>query len=536
MRRSALLGKRAASWCACGLVAVVALTACGDSDDSAPTVPPDTVTVNSSEPVRPLVPTDTTEEGGGAVTANLFTGLVTYDPKTAAPRNAVAAGITSEDQQNWRITLNPGWTFHDGTPVTADSFIKAWNFGAYGPNRQLNRSFFAPIAGYAEVAGEAPSAEALTGLVKVSDSEFTVALSAPNSQFPVMLGYVAFAPLPEVFFRDPTAFGRAPVGNGPFKFVSWQPNSAIRLTRFDQYPGAKPKVANVTFTIYQSLDTAFEDLLANRLDILDAIPTSVETTDAVLAQLGDRTVSQAAGVIQSITFPLYDERFANADVRAAFSMAIDRAGINDAVFAGGREAATGWVSPVVDGYKPDACGTACTFNPQVAQELLARGGGFSGELTIAYNADGDHQGWVDAVCESITTTLAVPCTGTAYPDFTAFRSAVTNQEMTGLFHSGWRMDYPSIENFLVPLFTTDGSANDGGYSNAAFDAMMDTAASQPTIQGVRTFQESEALLAADMPTIPLWFGVVTAGYSENVREVTFTPFSRVDLASVELTR
>lgn len=521
-----------APWLASGLIAALALTACGGGD--ARDAVADTVTVNGSEPQRPLVPTDTTEDGGGAITDNIFTGLVTYDPKTAAPRNAVAAGITSEDQQNWRITLNQGWTFHDGSPVTADSFIKAWNYGAFGPHKQLNQYFFSPIAGYANVAGTTPSAETMSGLVKVSDTEFTVALSAPNSQFPVMLGYVAFSPLPEAFFADPQAFGKAPVGNGPFKFVSWEPNSAIRLTRFDNYQGSKPKVANVTFSIYQSLDTAFDDLLANRLDILDAIPTSAETTDEVLTALGDRTVSQAAGVIQSVTFPLYDNRFANADVRIAFAMAIDRARISNEVFAGGREAATGWVSPVVDGYKPDACGAPCTYNAEAARAALAKGGGFDGQVTIAYNADGDHQGWVDATCASIAETLGVICTGSPYPDFASFRDAVTNREMTGLFHSGWRMDYPSIENFLVPLFKTGASSNDGGYSNPAFDALMDTAATQPAQQGIQTYQQSEALLAQDMPSIPLWFGVVTAGYSENVRNVMFTPFSRVDLSTVEL--
>ena len=524
------------AWLASVLSALLALTACGAGDDAQRNPSQDTITVNGSEPQRPLVPTDTTETGGGAITDNLFTGLVTYDPTTAALRNAVAADIASDDQQSWRITLNQGWTFHDGTPVTADSFIRAWNYGALSTNDQLNQYFFSPIAGFADVAGPTPSAETMSGLVRVSDSEFTVALSAPNSQFPVMLGYVAFSPLPEVFFADPQAFGKAPVGNGPFKFVSWNANTAIQLTRFDDYRGSKPKVANVTFTIYQSLDTAFADLLANRLDILDAIPTSAETTDAVLSQLGDRTVSQAAGVIQSVTFPLYDQRFANPDVRIAFAMAIDRVRISNEVFAGGREPATGWVSPVVDGFTPDACGPNCTFNPEAARAALARGGGFAGDLAIAFNADGDHQGWVDATCKSITETLGVICTGTPFPDFASFRTAVTNREMTGLFHSGWRMDYPSIENFLVPLFKTGASSNDGDYSNPAFDAMMDTAATQPAQQGIRTYQESQTVLAADMPTIPLWFGVVTAGYSDNVRNVTFTPFSRVDLTAVELTR
>lgn len=39
--------------------------------------------------------------------------------------------ITSDDQTVWTIKLKPGWTFHNGEPVTAQSFEDAWNAGAY---------------------------------------------------------------------------------------------------------------------------------------------------------------------------------------------------------------------------------------------------------------------------------------------------------------------------------------------------------------------------------------------------------------------
>lgn len=519
-------------WLAGGALAALTLGACGGGAGATGS---EAVTVNGSEPQNPLVPTNTNETGGGNVLDNVFTGLVTYDPKTAKPENAVASSIESTDQINWTIKLNDGWTFHDGTPVTADSFINAWNYGANGSNAQLNQYFFEPINGYDNISSETADPKGtLAGLTKVNDLEFTVQLSKPNSQFPVMLGYTAFSPLPESFFADPKAFGENPVGNGPFKFVSWDKGSAINLTKYADYKGTQPKVDNVTFKIYQTTDAAYADLLANNLDVLDALPTAALAGGSYKTDLGDRVVSQAAGVIQSITFPLYDSRFTNADVRTAFSMALDRNTIISNVFEGTREAANGFVSPVVDGYKPDACGENCTFNADAAKAKLAAGGGFTGDITIAYNSDGDHKAWVDAACVSITNTLGVPCQGKPYVDFKTFRQDVTEKKMTGLFRTGWQMDYPSIENFLVPVYKTGASSNDGEYSSPQFDQFMDEGAATGGDGGIKKFQDGEAVLVKDMPAIPLWYGKVNAGYSDRVSNVQFTPFSRVDLSTIEL--
>jgi oligopeptide transport system substrate-binding protein len=57
----------------------------------------------------------------------MFTGLVKYNPDTAKLENAVASDISSDDNVTCHITLNEGWTFHDGTDVTAESFVRAWN-------------------------------------------------------------------------------------------------------------------------------------------------------------------------------------------------------------------------------------------------------------------------------------------------------------------------------------------------------------------------------------------------------------------------
>ncbi len=109
------------------------------------------VTVQLSEPEH-LFPTNSNESNGIHVLRALFTGLVQYDAETNEPFNANAESITSDDGGlTWTIVLKPGWTFHNGDPVTAQSYVDAWNYGAYGPNAQQNNSFYANIVGYADM-------------------------------------------------------------------------------------------------------------------------------------------------------------------------------------------------------------------------------------------------------------------------------------------------------------------------------------------------------------------------------------------------
>ena len=91
-------------------------------------------------------------------------------------------------------------------------------------------------------------------------------------------------------------------------------------------------------------------------------------------------------------------------------MAIDRDTIIKQIFNGTRVPATGWVSPVVDGYKAEQCGEYCKFDPAKAKALLAEAGGYKGDkLTITYNADGAHKEWTEASCNSIKQTLGIEC-------------------------------------------------------------------------------------------------------------------------------
>src|SRR3712207_2268835 len=108
----------------------------------------DPVSIAIGEPGAPLVPGNTVEEYGTQVLESLWTGLVEYDADGAVTYTGVAASVTSEDNVTWTVELRGGWTFHDGSPVTAASFVDAWNHTAYSPNAQAGSYFFANIEGF----------------------------------------------------------------------------------------------------------------------------------------------------------------------------------------------------------------------------------------------------------------------------------------------------------------------------------------------------------------------------------------------------
>jgi oligopeptide transport system substrate-binding protein len=95
------------------------------------------------------------------------------------------------------------------------------------------------------------------------------------------------------------------------------------------------------------------------------------------------------------------------------------------------------------------------------------------------------------------------------------------------------MDYPSIENFLGPLYATGAGANDSGYSNEQFDSLINQAAAAPTSdEAILLYQQAERLLAEGMPAMPLWYNITVAGYSTRVDNVIITPFGTVDLLNI----
>ncbi len=528
-----VLARRLTTWTALSVMAL-ATAGCGVLSDSTDDEPDGIVTVAVAEPAN-LLPSAVSDPSGTQVLSALFTPLVTYNSRHE-PVEAAARSITSTDNRRWTVTLADGFTFHNGEKVTAQHYVDAWNYAAYGPNKQRNSYLFERIDGFAELQGTGPAATTLTGLRRVDDLSFTVTLSAPFIDFPAMLGHPAFFPLPAAAFASPgvlnTGFEEAVIGQGPFRMSgAWVRGKQIDVRRYDAAVVA-PRVDGVQFRVYDSMADAYDDVVAGKLDVVPDVPAD-KLPDAP-QELGDRLRTGPASSITVLAFPSLQRGFEQPAVRRAISMAIDRDKLVNSLFPGSQVPARSFVPPLVVGYRADGCGTACTFDPAAAKAAYAQAGG-PASLTVSYNADGGHQGWIDAVCAQLATNLGVTCTGSAEPSFEAMLAKVRRSEPVGMFRMSWFMDYPSMESYLSPLFTSDGSSNFEGYRSEDFDAAVRSGSSATTPAGaVAAYRRAEGILARDMPVIPLRFGQNNTGHSERVSGVTLDIFDRVDVSAITL--
>ncbi|AWT45292.1 MULTISPECIES: peptide ABC transporter substrate-binding protein [Streptomyces] len=526
---------------ACAAAVALAATACGGGgDDSGGGSGAGGGVLSSSwgDPQNPLEPANTNEVQGGKVLDMIFRGLKRYNPQTGAAEDMLAEKIDTKDSQNFTITVKNGWTFSNGEKVTAKSFVDAWNYGASLKNNQKNAYFFGYIEGYGKVHpedGSKQSADTLSGLKVVDDRTFTVKLTQKFSTFPDTLGYPAFAPLPQAFFSDHAGWIKKPVGNGPYMIDSYTKGSQMSLRKWDKYPGAdKAQNGGVDLKVYTDNNTAYTDLMAGNLDLVDDVPAA--QLKNVKSDLGDRYLNTPAGIIQTLAFPFYDAQWNKADsdkVRKGLSMAINRKQITETIFQKTRTPATDWTSPVLGkdgGFQDGLCGDFCDYDPEQAKKLIAEGGGIpGGQVKISYNADtGSHKQWVDAVCNSINNALGndKACVGSPVGTFADFRTRITQKKMSGPFRAGWQMDYPLIQNFLQPLYYTNASSNDGKWSNKKFDGLVDQANKETdTAKAIGLFQQAEEVVRDNMAAIPLWYQNGSAGWSERLSNVKLNPFS-----------
>lgn len=546
--------KRLVGLGAFALASSLVLTACGGSggeDPPAEGTSTGIVTISNGEPQNPLVGSMTNETEGGLVVQNLYSGLVYYDAEGVV-HNEIAESIESDDNQTWTITIQDGWEWSDGTPVTADSFVDAWNWAGYGPNGAKGAGFFAPIEGFAEAQGvpefdeegnvsgmaEEPTAETLSGLEVVSPTEFTVTLGQPESDFPIRLGYSAYFPLPEVFFEDPAAFGTAPdttVVNGPYALESWEHESELSLVPNESYTG--PRVAQnggLDFIVYTDEDTSYADLQGGNLDILENVPTTAMSTFE--EDLGDGAVSEPSASFAAVTVPEWLPEFqgeAGLLRRQALSLAINREEITETIFAGTRIPATDFTSPVIDGWTGEIPGNeVTTYNAEEAKALWDQANEEDPlpddyVLTIHTNTDSTHQDWVEAMCNGYINDLGIDCEMTGYATFDEFlneRDAGPDGSIDGIFRAGWSADYPSLQNYLGPLYSEAALAgsNDGRYVSDEFDAALAEAAAAPSLDEANVlYNQAQEILFQDLPGIPLWYYSTTAGHSEAVDNVEF---------------
>ncbi|MEU4566806.1 ABC transporter substrate-binding protein [Micromonospora sp. NPDC023956] len=500
--------------------------------------------VYASEPAF-LLPSAADDEPSLYVIRQLYRGLVKYNAESGAPENDLAESVESQDQKLWTIKIKDGYTFDNGEKVNADAFIRSWNFAAYGPNAQNNAYFMKRIAGIKDVSstdpdGEGPQkapepkAKELSGLKKVDDLTFTVELSEPFSGFPTTIGYPGFFPMAEACIADKDKCNETPIGNGPYKIEgSWQHNVGITVVRSDSWKGDPGKPDKINYRIFADVDAGYAAFQAGELEVMYTLPPA--RYKEAKATYGDRLYEQPSDSFTYVGMPTYNPNFKDKRIRQAISMVIDRQSIIDAVFNGRFTPASGYVAPSFEGARENVC-QYCKKDVEKAKQLLAEAGGWKGgKLTLWANAGAGHDAWLQAVGDQVKAALGIDYELKVNLQFAEYLETADNKKFTGPFRLGWSADYPFLESYLAPLYSTGADSNNSAYANPEFDALLAQGDAANSIQeAIPFYQKAEDLIVEDLPVIPMWWGKVGAVYSDKVDKFVWNAVADADYGQTTL--
>jgi oligopeptide transport system substrate-binding protein len=337
------------------------------------------------------------------------------------------------------------------------------------------------------------------------------------------LGYSAFDPLPASAFDakgdlDPN-FGEHPIGNGPYKFQEWNHDQNVKIVKSDTYKGDRPaKNAGLDFKIYTGgVEAAYADIQSGSLDVLDTVPQTQSKTfqndPQVQPVVEDSAVYQGLDIPDNLPHFGYDEE--GVLRREAVSMAIDRSGIINTISDGLAEQPVAFSpnNPMISGAKAEIKGNEILkFNSNEAKKKWEEADAISKfdspHLDVYYNADGGGKALLEAVANSIKTNLGIESSAKAIPDFKTLLNKEAEHQMDGAFRMGWQPDYPSVENYLQPLYSTSAmktGSNYTGFSNKDFDGLLAKGAAASSIDEANDyFGQAQELLMKYLPAFPLY--------------------------------
>jgi ABC-type transport system substrate-binding protein len=450
----------------------------------------------SADPAS-LDPALSNDVQSGEVMTLLFDNLVQFDPDAQLRPGLATRWEADATGAVYTFHLRTGARFHDGRPIVARD-VRASILRALDPALRAGRQWpLFPIKGAREyAAGKARSVE---GIAVPDDSTVVFTLTEPLNIFPKFLAMPVAALVPT---PTPPGFDQAPVGSGPWKFVSWSHDDAIVLARNADYWAGPPKADTLTVRIIPEARTQGAEYETGNLSVVE-IPFG-ETRRWEMTrpdELQRRPALRDLYIAMNTTRgPLKDVR-----VRRALNLATDVATLLRTQMAGRGVRAAGAIPPGIEGY--DSTRAPYPWDTAGARRLLAEAGyphGFKLQLWRSKRAE------LARVAQSVQQDLGLLGIRVEIieRDAPSVRATVRNGE-ADLFLGDWYADYPDPENFSYPLFHSSNKGPGGNYaflSDSALDAMMVRARSTPdTVEKARLAREIDARVFDLAPWIFLWF-------------------------------
>lgn len=507
------------------------------------------------EPVS-IDPLNLEDSEGLQVSANLFDSLVRVDPKTLALKPAVAESWkANKDATIWTFKLRKGTKFHHGREVEAADFKYAWERICRPDSLSTVSYHLAAVEGYEEM--KTGSVTELTGVQAKDKYTLEVKLRHPYADFDAVVSHPTLAPVPrEEVEKDPAAFAEKPVGNGPFKMSEpWKHNEYIKVERFEDYYGQKAYLDTVTFRVFDSPEAAFPEFEAGNLDFTAVPITQVETVRRKYGQAeleakpGQSFLSGSDLSVYYLAFnldsPLWKDK---PELRRAVSLSINREAISQAVYENTRDPATGIIPPAVPGFQPKAS-KYTKYDPAKAKELLAKAGfpdgkGLDGQplkVQISTNAGYGHE--VPAqIIEQNLKDVGIDAVINTMEDIDYLDAL--NKGQVDFFRLGYIADYPVMDNFLYPLFSSDNipteangwtGDNRSRYANPEFDKLIKKARKETDRdKRIKLYRKAERMVLDEAVIVPIVFYCHSDVVAKKVKGLIYSPQRIVELNTVWL--
>ncbi|MDE7253252.1 MAG: ABC transporter substrate-binding protein [Acetatifactor sp.] len=498
------------------MVALLIMTALGGCAGSTGESSEDksSVVVGIQQDIDSLDPHKATAAGTKEILFNIFEGLVKPDPEGNL-MNAVADGYSiSEDGLVYTFTLRDGVKFHNGNDVTAEDV-----------KYSLER-----VAGILDGTALISTLSAERGGIKSVDilDNKTVQVTVGSANLELIYSFTA-AIIPAGSGEDAES---APIGTGPFSFVSYTPQEGIVVAKNpDYWQKGLPYLDEVNFKIVNSPDTALLDLQGGSIDIYpymtDSQATELEGSFQVLAA--------PSNVVQALFLNNADETLSDVRVRQAINYALDKDSVNEYVFGGdGAIISSAMLPTLQDFYEDlnDVYGTGA--NVEKAKELLAEAGysdGIDLEIKVPSNYE-VHMQTAEVVAEQlksagINATIVPVEWGTWLED-------VYNGRKYQATISGITCD--QTPGYLLNRFQTESSKNFINYANSAYDeTYLKAAASLDLAEKAVYYKELQTMLAQDAGTAFLSVPPITVAVSPKLTGYTFYPVYVQDMSVVRYT-
>ena len=458
-----------------------------------------------------LDPHQTVAAGTREVLFNIFEGLV--KPNSDGEMiPAVAEKYTlSEDGTTYTFTLREGVKFHNGQTVTAEDVVYSIHRCAAVPEGQEKPL----VAAFSAVK----SVEAL--------DEKTVAVTIAQRDLE-FISYMTAAIIPADYENQDTA----PVGTGPFRFVSRTPQQDFVMERFEDYWGAPAWLDKVTYKICENADALVMNLNGGSIDLC------AHLTSAQASQLNQnfQVLEGTMNLVQAIYLNNQAKPFDNQLVRQALCYAIDRQGIMDMVADGHGTAVGSSIYPAFTKYFLPELVDKYPHDVAKAKELLAQAGypdGFDMTISVPNNYQ-PHMDTAEVVAEQlreagINVTIQ-PVEWSTWLD-TIYNGRQFQATVVGVDAANM------TARAMLERFTSDYGKNFINYNNPAYDALFQKAINAQDEAGqTDLYKQMETMLADTAANVYIQDLCDLVAMRQDLGGLKFYPIYVLDLSTVYFTQ